>query len=155
MSTQANTPAPPPAPAPGARTGKPGRMEALAALTALEGAALVVGGISMLVMGLLGHPQSPQQAVTGGATLAALGVIPLAAARGLLLRRSWSRGPTLITQIMALPVAYTLLKSQGGLIPTGIALAAVAITALVLVLNPATTRELGIDRGPRPAPEDR
>ncbi|MGW2279817.1 hypothetical protein [Streptomyces sp. NPDC001770] len=157
MSTQANTPSSSPAPsaAPGKRTGKPGRIEALAALTALEGAALVVGGICMLVMGLLGRPESPTQAVTGGATLIALGLIPLAGARGLLLRRSWGRGPTLITQIMGLPVAYTLLKSHGALIPTGIVLAAVVITALVLVFNPATTRELGISRGPLPASDDR
>ncbi|WP_328719489.1 hypothetical protein OHT52_08300 [Streptomyces sp. NBC_00247] len=157
MSTQANTPSPSSAPLPasgertGERTGKPGRIEALAALTALEGAALVVGGIYMLVMGMLGRPQSPTQAVTGGATLIALGLIPLAGARGLLLRRSWGRGPTVITQIMGAPVAYTLLKSHGALIPTGIVLAAVVVTALVLLFNPATTRELGMDRRPGPA----
>lgn len=144
-----------PSSASGKRTGKPGRIEALAALTALEGTALVVGGIYMLVMGLLGHPQSPQQAVTGGVTLIALGLIPLAGVRGLLLRRAWGRGPTVITQIMGAPVAYTLLKSQGALIPTGIVLAAVVITALVLLFNPATARELGIERGPRPASDDR
>ncbi|MCX5399659.1 hypothetical protein [Streptomyces sp. NBC_00102] len=155
MSTQANTPSPSPAPSPasGKRTGKPGRIEVLAALTALEGAALVVGGIYMLVMGLLGRPESPTQAVTGGVTLIALGVIPLAGARGLLLRRGWGRGPTVITQIMGAPVAYTLLKSQGALIPTGIVLAAVVITALVLLFNPETTRELGFGRAPR-APSD-
>lgn len=155
VSTQANTPSPSPVPESGTRTGKYGRIEALAALTALEGAALVVGGIYMLVMGLLGRPQSPVQAETGGVTLVALGVIPLAAARGLLLRRGWSRTPSLVTQLMALPVAWTLLKSQGALIPTGIVLAAVAVTSLVMVLNPATARELGIGRGPRQAPDER
>ncbi|WP_299528839.1 hypothetical protein [uncultured Streptomyces sp.] len=145
MSNQENTPAASPAPE------KPARIGILAALTALEGAALAVGGIYMLVMGLLGRPESPEQAETGGLTIIALGLIPLLAARGLLLRRSWSRGPTLVTQIMALPVAWTLLRAQGALIPAGIVLAAVAVTALVLVLSPATTRELGI-RGPRPAP---
>lgn len=101
----------------------------------------------MLVMGLLGRPDSPKQAVTGGITLIALAVIPLLAARGLLLLRSWSRGPALITQIMALPVAWTLLDSSGALIPAGIALAVVAVTALILLVNPATTEALGI-RGP-------
>ncbi|MGW0857825.1 hypothetical protein [Streptomyces sp. NPDC002690] len=160
MSTQANPPSPSSAPLPasgertGWRNGKPGRIEALAALTALEGAALVVGGVYMLVMGMLGRPQSPEQAVTGGITLIALGLIPLAGVRGLLLRRSWGRGPTVITQLVAAPVAYTLLKSHGALIPTGIVLAAVVITALVLLFNPATTRELGMDRGSRPASDD-
>ncbi|WP_327122234.1 hypothetical protein OG206_11125 [Streptomyces sp. NBC_01341] len=116
----------------------------MAALCALEAAALVAGGIYMLVMGLLGRPDSPQQAETGGLTLIVLGLIPLFAARGLQLRRSWSRGPALITQLMALPVAWTLLRAQGALIPAGIALSVVAVTALVLLLAPATTKALGI-----------
>ncbi|MET9591390.1 hypothetical protein ABZY45_10485 [Streptomyces sp. NPDC006516] len=148
MSTQQNTSSPSPA----AGSGKPGRIAALAALTALEGAALAVGGLYMVAVGLFGRPDSIQQAEMGGLTLVALGVIPLFAARGLLLRRSWSRGPALITQLMAMPVAWTLLRAQGAMIPAGIALAAVAVTALVLLFNPATTRELGI-RGPRTTPE--
>ncbi|MDQ0794053.1 hypothetical protein QFZ58_002541 [Streptomyces sp. B1I3] len=148
MSTQQNTPAS----SPPAGPEKPARITALAGLTALEGAALAIGGVYMLVMGLLGRPDSPQQAEMGGLTLIALGLIPLLAARGLLRRRSWSRGPALITQIMALPVAWTLLRAQGALIPAGIVLAAVAVTALVLLFNPATTRALGI-RGPWTTPE--
>lgn len=112
----------------------------------LEALALIVGGVYLLVMGLLGRPDRPEQAEMGGLTLIALGVIPLIAARGLLLCRGWSRGPALITQIMALPVAYTLLTSSGGLIPAGIALAVVAVTGLVLVVNPTTTEALGIGR---------
>ncbi|MGW2846521.1 hypothetical protein [Streptomyces sp. NPDC001274] len=100
----------------------------------------------MLVMGLLGRPESPQQAETGGLTLIALAVIPLAAARGLLRRRSWSRGPALITQIIALPVVWTLLRSHGVLIPTGIVLAAVSLTALFQLVRPATIEALGIRR---------
>ncbi|MFE4450822.1 hypothetical protein [Streptomyces sp. NPDC056796] len=148
MSTQQNTPAP----SPSAGQEKPGRIATLAALNALEGAALVIGGVYMLAVGLFGRPDSLQQAEMGGLTLVALGLIPLLAARGLLLRRSWSRGPALITQLMALPVAWTLLRSQGGLIPLGIVLAAVAVTGLVLVLDPATTKALGI-RGPRTTPD--
>ncbi|MFG2428312.1 hypothetical protein [Streptomyces sp. NPDC048590] len=148
MSTQQNTPSSSPA----AAEEKPWRIPALAALNALEGAALAVGGIYMLAVGIFGSPDDIQQAEMGGLTLVALGLIPLFAARGLLRRRSWSRGPALITQLMALPVAWTLLRAQGALIPAGIVLAAVAVTALVLVLNPATTRALGI-RGPRTTPD--
>ncbi|MFI6898912.1 hypothetical protein ACIBM4_32850 [Streptomyces sp. NPDC050256] len=118
----------------------------MAGLSALEGAALVIGGVAMLVMGLLGRPDSPQQAEMGGLTVIALGLIPLFAARGLLRRRSWSRGPALITQIIALPVAWTLLRSQGALIPAGIVLAAVALTALYQLARPATIEALGIRR---------
>ncbi|MFF6997234.1 hypothetical protein ACFY93_20075 [Streptomyces sp. NPDC008313] len=126
---------------------RPSRLTGAAALAGLEGAALVVGGIYMLVMGLTGTPDDRGQAVTGGVTLAVLALLPLLAARGLLLRRSWSRGPAVVTQIMALPVAYSLLQADSVAIPGGIALAAVSVTALVLLLHPTTTRALGI-RGP-------
>jgi hypothetical protein len=85
--------------------------------------------------------------VTGGVTLMILALLPLLAARGLLTRRSWSRGPAVITQVMALPVAYNLIHADGAAIPVGIALAAVAVAALVLLVNGETTRALGI-RGP-------
>jgi hypothetical protein len=123
---------------------RPGRLTAAAALAALEGLALVAGGVYMFVMGLTGHPDDRRQAVTGGVTLMVLALLPLLAARGLLLRRGWSRGPAIITQIMALPVAYNLLQADSLAIPGGIALAVVAVTALVLIVNPATTRALGI-----------
>ncbi|MFD8686970.1 hypothetical protein [Streptomyces sp. NPDC059651] len=118
----------------------------MAGLNALEGAALVIGGVYMLVMGLLGRPDSPQQAEMGGLTVIALGLIPVFAARGLLQRRSWSRGPALITQIIALPVAWTLLRSHGVLIPAGIVLAVAALTALYQLARPATIEALGIRR---------
>ncbi|MEU6388628.1 hypothetical protein [Streptomyces sp. NPDC046939] len=123
---------------------RPGRLTAAAALAGLEGVALVAGGVSLLVAGVTGNPDNTQQAVTGGVTLIVLALLPLLAARGLLARKSWSRGPAIITQIMALPVAYTLLQADSMAIPGGIALAAVAIAALVLLVNPATTRALGI-----------
>lgn len=137
---------------PAAERPKPARITVVAGLNALEGAALVIGGIYLLVMGLLGRPDSPQQAEMGGLTLIALGLIPLFAARGLLRRRSWSRGPALITQIIALPVAWTLLRSHGVLIPAGIVLAAVSLTALYQLARPTTIDALGIRR-PGEAPD--
>lgn len=122
---------------------RPGRLTA-AAIAAIEGLALVGGGLFMLVMGLMGKPDQPRQAETGGVTLIVLGIIPLVAARGLLLRRRWSRGPALITQILALPVAWMFLNADGAAIPVGIATAAVAVTGLVLLVNPATAEALGV-----------
>lgn len=144
MSAEQN-PTTPDAPDEGPR---PGRLTAAAALTGLEGLALLVGGVVILVLGLTGRPDDRQQAVTGGVTLIVLALLPLLAARGLLGRRSWSRGPAIVTQIIALPVAYNLLQADSAAIPGGIALAAVAITTLVLLVHPVTTRALGI-RGPR------
>ncbi|MGW4027995.1 hypothetical protein ACWEFL_01545 [Streptomyces sp. NPDC004838] len=131
------------------QTPRPARLTAAAAVSGLEGLALVSYGVYLLVMGLLGRPESPSQAEMGGVTLIALGVIPLIAARGLLMCRSWSRGPALITHLMALIPAWTLLRSSGALIPLGILVGAVAVTGLVLVVNQTTTRALGI-RGPGP-----
>ncbi|GHC47456.1 hypothetical protein [Streptomyces flavofungini] len=139
MSTEPKTT--PEAPASGPR---PGRLTAAAALAALEGLALVVGGAYMLVMGLAGDPDNPRQATTGGVTLIVLALLPLLAARGLLRLRRWARGPAIITQIMALPVAWQLLQADSVLIPGGIALAAVAVATLVLLIHPATTEALGI-----------
>ena len=129
------------------QTPRPVRLTAAAAVSGLEGLALVAGGVYLLVMGLLGRPDSPTQAETGGVTLIALGAIPLTAARGLLRQRSWSRGPALITHLMALIPAWTLLRSSGALIPLGLVTAIVAVAGLVLLVNPATTEALGI-RGP-------
>ncbi|WP_217182277.1 hypothetical protein [Streptomyces sp. AC495_CC817] len=126
---------------------RPGRLTAAAALAALEGVALLVGGGAMLVVGLTGDADDLTTGVTGGLTLIALALLPLIAARGLLLRRSWSRGPAVITQIMALPVAYNLLQADSVAIPAGIALAVVAVAALVLLINPATAQALDI-QGP-------
>jgi hypothetical protein len=126
---------------------RPRRLTAAAAVAGTEALAIVAAGVYLLVMGLLGKPDSPQQAEMGGLTVVALGVIPLLAARGLLLRRGWSRGPALITQIIALPVAWTLLRSSGALVPAGIVLAVAAVTGLVLLVSPTTTEALGI-RGP-------
>ncbi|MGW0941581.1 hypothetical protein ACWD4O_03385 [Streptomyces sp. NPDC002623] len=126
---------------------RPRRLTYAAALVALEGLALVVGGVWMLALGITGEPDDRQQAVTGGITLFVLALLPLLAARGLLGLRGWSRGPAVITQIMALPVAYNLLQADSMAIPAGIALAAAAVASLVLLVNGETTRALGI-RGP-------
>ncbi|MFH8751287.1 hypothetical protein ACH4GK_30135 [Streptomyces rimosus] len=123
---------------------RPGRIGAAAVLTAVEGLALAALGVYMLVVGLAGSPDSPRQAEMGGLTVLALAALPLVAARGLWLRRRWSRGPSLITQIVAFPVAWTLVNGGGALIAAGIGLAVVAIAVLALLVNPTATEALGI-----------
>ncbi|MEU4149717.1 hypothetical protein [Streptomyces sp. NPDC026659] len=146
MSSE-QTSAPDPAEAAAAPTPRPRRLTWAAALAAVEGAGLVIAAVWILVLGLTGSPDDRQQAVTGGITLAVLALLPLLAARGLFLMRRWSRGPAVITQILALPVAYNLLKADSVAIPAGIVLAAVAVASLVLLVNPATARALDI-KGP-------
>lgn len=123
---------------------RPARLSAAAVLTAVEGVALAALGVYMLIDGLTGSPDSPRQAETGGLTVIALAVLPLVAARGLWLRRRWSRGPSLITQIVAFPVAWTLINGGGALIAAGVGLTVVAIAVLGLLVNPTATEALGI-----------
>nr|WP_242440535.1 hypothetical protein [Streptomyces sp. CB02923] len=130
--------------APGPSGPRPARLSAAAVLAAVEGVALAALGVYMLVEGLTGSPDSPRQAETGGLTVIALAVLPLVAARGLWLRRRWSRGPSLITQIVAFPVAWTLINGGGALIAAGIGLAMAALAVLGLLVNPTATEALGI-----------
>ncbi|MFI6000082.1 hypothetical protein ACIA98_06645 [Streptomyces sp. NPDC051366] len=125
----------------------PGRLTAAAALTALEGLALAGLGVYMLFVGIVGDPDSPQQAETGGITLLALATLPLIAARGLRLGRRWSRGPALITQLMALPVVWTLYSTGGAMIAAAVALAVAAVAVVALLVNPTATEALGIGSG--------
>lgn len=125
----------------------PGRLTAAAVLTALEGLALAGLGVYLLIVGVAGDPDSPQQAETGGITLLALAALPLVAARGLRRGRRWSRGPALITQLMALPVAWTLYSTGGAMIAAAVALALAAVGVVALLVNPTATEALGI--GPR------
>lgn len=139
-----NVPAPSPAPSPVAL---PGRLTAAAVLTALEGLALAGLGVYMLYVGIAGDPDSPQQAETGGVTLLALAALPLIAARGLRLGRRWSRGPALITQLMAMPVAWTLWTTGGAMVVAAVALALTAVAVGALLVNPTATEALGIGPG--------
>ncbi|MGW4998572.1 hypothetical protein ACWEP8_12910 [Streptomyces hydrogenans] len=126
------------------QTPRPTRLAAAAGVALVEALGLLAGGVYMLVR-TLADDGDLSGGVTAGVTLLALGLIPLAAARGLWLTRSWSRGPAVITQILALPVAWQMLQSE-GVIPYGIVLAVLAVTGLVLLVNPATTEALGIRR---------
>ncbi|GAA0662292.1 hypothetical protein GCM10009548_32200 [Streptomyces malaysiensis subsp. malaysiensis] len=128
---------------------RPARLTAAAALAAAEGVVLLGFGIYVLIMGLTGDPESPRQAEMLGVTVLALALLPLLAARGLWLRRRWSRGPAMITQLMALPVAWTLVQNGGGLLAAGVATAVAALAVLALLVNPTATEALGI--GPRDA----
>ncbi|GHA73442.1 hypothetical protein [Streptomyces termitum] len=128
------------------QTSRPSRLAAAAGVALVEALGLLAGGLYVLVRTVAGDGGDLTGGTTAGVTLVALGLIPLAAALGLWRSRSWSRGPAVITQILALPVAWQLLQTE-GFIPFGIVLAVLSVTGLVLLVNPATTEALGI-RGP-------
>lgn len=131
---------------------RPGTLTAAAVIAAAQGFALVVWGIFMIIEAVFGDPDDPVQAIAGGLVVLALASLPLIAARGLARGRRFGRGPALIIQLIALPIAWTMASSGGALIVAGVALGTAALAELVLLLNPRTTATLG---GPAPrAPDD-
>ncbi|MER8231641.1 hypothetical protein ACIRQY_29880 [Streptomyces sp. NPDC101490] len=127
------------------QTPRPPRVTAAAAVAGAEGVGLVGGGVFLLAHALTSDSGDLPGGIVGALTVVALGLIPLVAARGLWLLRSWSRGPAVITQLLALPVAWQMLQTP-GVIPAGIVVAALAVTGLVLLVSRSTTASLGIRR---------
>lgn len=117
----------------------PLRLGLAAVVAALEGLAVAVWGVVMCFTGGL-------NAVLAGLLVLALAALPLGAAYGLRRARRWSRGPALIMQLLALPIAWTMLKSDGAFVAAGAVLGALAVAGLVLLVHPATTDALGIHR---------
>ncbi|MBO8192616.1 hypothetical protein ITI46_13205 [Streptomyces oryzae] len=125
----------------------PRRIVAAAVVTGAEGLVVAGFGIVSLVMLVTGRPDDMTQAATLAVTVLALSVLPLAAARGLWLRRRWSRGPSMIVQLIALPVAWQMAQNGGALLGAAVALALAAFAVLGCLVNPTATEALGI--GPR------
>ncbi|RCG19570.1 hypothetical protein DTL70_22705 [Streptomyces diacarni] len=125
----------------------PRRIVAAAVVTGVEGVIVAAFGLFSLVLLATGSPDDMVQAATLAVTVLALSVLPLAAARGLWRRRRWSRGPSMIVQLLALPVAWQMAQNGGGLSAAAAALALAAVAVLACLVNPKATEALGI--GPR------
>lgn len=128
-------------------TTRPRRITVAAVLTGLEGLVVAVFGVVSVVMLFTGTPDDMTQAATLAVTVLALAVLPLAAARGLWGLRRWSRGPSMIVQLLALPVAWQMGQNGGGLAALAVLLAAAAVTVLACLVNPTAILALGV--GPR------
>ncbi|WP_431985202.1 hypothetical protein [Streptomyces qinglanensis] len=125
----------------------PRRIDVAAVLTGAEGLVVAAFGVVSLVLLVTRRPDDTTQAATLAATVLALSVLPLAAARGLWLRRRWSRGPSMIVQLIALPVAWQLGRNGGGSLAAAVVLALAAVVVLGCLVNPKATEALGIGRG--------
>jgi hypothetical protein len=126
--------------APREPTGPPAlRLTLAAGVAALEGLAVAAWGVTMFFTG-------GGKAVLAGLLVLLLAALPLGAAYGLRRARRWSRGPALIMQLLSLPIAWTMLHSDGAVIAAGAALGALALAGLILLVHPATTDALGINR---------
>lgn len=118
-------------------TKRPFTVQAAAALQAAEGAAAVGFGVFTGVETASGAAVDPASAI--GVTVLALagGLGMLGCARGLLRAAQWSRAPTVLTQLFALPIAYSLWQSDRPAIAVPLGL--VAVLALIAVLSPPST----------------
>ncbi|MFB4297019.1 hypothetical protein [Actinomadura sp. NTSP31] len=118
-------------------TDRPITVRAAAVLEGAEGLGAVAFGVYTGVETAAGAAVDPVSAI--GVTVLALagGLGMLACARGLLRAAQWSRAPTVLTQLFALPVAWSLWQSDRPAIAVPMGL--VAVLALVTVLSPPST----------------
>lgn len=116
-------------------SGRPLTLTVAAVIEAAEGLAALGFGLFAGWETVVGEQVDPPSAI-GVTVLALLGAAGmLFVARGLLLRLRWSRSPAVVTQILALPIAWSLIQS--GQYAFGVPLAALAVPALVLLLSGA------------------
>lgn len=116
-------------------------------------ALLAVQALAALVFGVLEASQiQPVRAFMGiGVTvlMLAYGVLLGLLARAVARARRWSRGPAVVTQLILLLLGYSF--RQPPTTWTGLVMAVVALTVLVSLLLPASTRAfLGEDATPAP-----
>ncbi|OEV00399.1 MULTISPECIES: hypothetical protein [Streptomyces] len=124
----------------------PRRIVVAAVLTGAEGLVVAAFGVVSLVLLVTRRPDDTTQAATLAATVLALSVLPLAAAGGLWHRRRWSRGPSMIVQLIALPVAWQLGRNGGGSLAAAVVLGLAAVVVLGCLVNPKATEALGVGR---------
>ncbi|GAA4240523.1 hypothetical protein GCM10022254_65500 [Actinomadura meridiana] len=116
---------------------RPVTVQAAAVLEAVEGVAAIGFGAYTGVETATGEAFDAASAI--GVTVLALagGLGMLACARGLRRADQWSRAPTVLTQLFALPIAWSLWQSDRPAI--ALPMAVVAVLALISVLSSPTT----------------
>ncbi|MEU4342987.1 hypothetical protein AB0H00_17200 [Nocardia sp. NPDC023852] len=132
-----------------ASAGVPTTVRSAGGVVTLEGVAAVVVAVVLVVRGLLGHDQSATSGYGTAAWFGILGGAVLAAGIGLLLGKRWGRAIAVIAQLLLLPVTWSLLTDSHQ--PAyGALLGIAAVTALVLLFAPPSTRWMAQDYGVEP-----
>nr|WP_324198907.1 hypothetical protein [Nocardia amamiensis] len=129
--------------------GVPSTVRAAGGLVTLEGVVAVVVAIVLVVRGLLGHDQTATSGYGTAAWFGILGGAVLAAGVGLLLGKRWGRSIAVIAQLLLLPVTWSLLTDSHQPV-YGTLLGLVAVSALVLLFAPPSTRWMAQDYGVEP-----
>jgi hypothetical protein len=105
----------------------------VAVVVAAEATMLLGSGAYELVAAVVREPANAlDAAVLGGLALVAAAALALVA-RGLLRRRRWARSPTLLTQLLTVPVAWGAVGSRPLV---GVPLLVTAVVTGILVLSP-------------------
>ncbi|WP_454195590.1 hypothetical protein [Nocardia sp. Marseille-Q1738] len=127
----------------------PTTVRAAGGLVTLEGVVAVVVAVVLIVRGLLGHDQTATSGYGTAAWFGILGGAVLAAGAGLLLGKRWGRAIAVIAQLLLLPVTWSLLTDSNQPV-YGTLLGLVAVTTLVLLFAPPSTRWMAQDYGVEP-----
>jgi hypothetical protein len=106
-------------------------LRAAAALIATQGLAAAAAGVFLAVRGLGGDAGDIGRAELGAVLAFAGGVLLVVLAKAQLGRRRWARGPTIVLELLCLPVGWGLL--QGHRPDAGVPLMVVAVAVLVLL----------------------
>ena len=101
---------------------------------ALVGVLAVLDALKLVT----GHPEKPGLAAVLVAMVAAVALLLALLGRWLARRRRWARGPAIVLQLMALPVAYFMVTGEGSVATRvgGVLVAALALAGAGLLLAP-------------------
>jgi hypothetical protein len=128
-------------PSPRAQPSRPPRLWWAVAAVTLEGAALLGFGGWLLVESQVAQASDDDVAAGSTAYFIVLGLLGLLVAWTLWRQRSWAFGAALFTQILALPIAFTMVA--GGFWPGGIALLAIAVLGFAGLFSAPTRTAFG------------
>lgn len=107
-----------------------------------EGAGLLGLGVWLAVASVVGHPTDRNASITEAIVTVVLG-LGLGLFGYVMLRgRSWPRGPSIVLQLMLLPVGYFMIT--GGLAWAGVLVIALGLGVAGLLIAPASRESLGI-----------
>ncbi|MQA94536.1 MAG: hypothetical protein GEV11_07740 [Streptosporangiales bacterium] len=119
---------------------RPATLTAAAVVVLIEGLAALGEGLYVGLETIIGRPSDAMSALALAGLAVAGGAAIIALAWGLWQVRSWARGPSVVIQIIAAPMGFTMIG--GGQYALGVALLACAAVALVGLLTPPTTQAL-------------
>ena len=121
----------------------------IAAIAQALQAVLLVGlGVATLVLGLVDDSDDLLNAVLVGVLALAGGVGLLAVARALLGAQGWARSPSLVWQLIMIPVGFTTLDDLPGVAYPLLASAAVVLAGLFAPTTTAVLEDLDPDAPP-------